>query len=366
MKIAAISLFAVPVRFAGTEYRLSGGRSYTGLDSTIVRIDTDDGVTGWGEICPWGRTYLPEFAEGARAALAAMAPDLIGTDPSNPAAMLTTMDRLLQGHGYAKAAVDMACWDILGKSLGAPVHALLGGRQAQSIPLLSSLYNGTADDMIARIESARAQGVAGFSAKASGDPTRDVATFRAIAEARRPGETIIVDANGGWSVPAALQVLLPLDGLGFLFEQPCATLDECARVRRRLRSPFILDESAVAADDLVRILKEDAADALHFKISRVGGITRARMFRDFCAVAGLSSFWEASGGTAIADAAAAHVAISAPAGVPHKFWSSQEFNGQSICTGGPIVAQGVMKIGDEHGLGVEPDPDALGSPWASC
>lgn len=359
MKITDVALFRAPIPFAGTTYKLSGGRSYEGLDSTLVRIDTDAGISGWGEICPWGRDYLPEFAEGARAALAVMAEGLAGLDPCNPAAVNAAMDRLLMGHPYAKAAVDTACWDVFGKATGQPVHALLGGRQAEEIPMLSSLYNGPPEDMLARVEASRAQGVRSFSAKASGDPAADIEVFRAIAEARRPDETFIVDANGGWSVPAALQVLSAVDGRGLMFEQPCATLSECLRVKERMVSPFILDESAITAEDLTQILRLGAADALHFKISRVGGITRARMFRDFCAVGGLSGFWEASGGSAVADAAAAHVAISAPAGAPHKFWSCQEYAAAPFCSGGPRYEDGVMRLPDLPGLGVEVSEAAL-------
>lgn len=362
MKITEISLFKTPISFAGTNYQLSGGRAYTELDSTLVLIETDVGISGWGEICPWGRDYLPEFAEGARAALKVIKPGLLGLDPSNPVAINTAMDRLLMGHGYAKAAVDMACWDILGKAAGQPVYALLGGRQSDAIPMLSSLYNGPVDDMLSRIERARSAGIKSFSAKASGNVAADIVTFQAITDARRPDETFIIDANGGWSVSAALQVLGSIDGRGLFFEQPCPTLSECLRVKQRMISPFILDESAITAEDLVQILRQDAADALHFKISRVGGITKARMFRDFCAIAGLSGFWEASGGSAVADAAAAHVAVSAPAGTPHKFWSCQEFNAEDFCAGGPTFTNGSMRPPDRPGLGVEVDMTALGSP----
>lgn len=364
MKITAISLFAVPISFAGTAYKLSGGRSYEALDSTLVRVETNAGLEGWGEICPWGRNYLPEFAEGARAALAVLAPDLLGQDPCNPARLNALMDRLMTGHIYAKAAIDMACWDVLGKQAGLPVHALLGGRQADRIPLLSSLYNGPVDDMLARVEEARKKNIHSFSAKASGVVYDDIAQYRELGRQRLPHETFIADANGGWGAPAALQVLTAVDDLGYMFEQPCPSMAECNRVRARVRSPFILDESAITADDLTAIARSDAADALHFKISRVGGITKARMFRDFCAVAGLSAFWEASGGSAVADAAAAHVAISAPVGAPHKYWSCQEYNSEPLCSGGPIFEDGFMGVGDEPGLGVSPHPEILREPLA--
>ena len=359
MKITGISLFALPISFAGTAYKLSGGRSYEALDSTLVRLETDSGLEGWGEICPWGRNYLPEFAEGARAALSVLAPDLIGQDAGNPARLNVLMDSLMTGHIYAKAAIDMACWDVLGKQAGLPVHALLGGRQADRIPLLSSLYNGPVDEMLARVEMARRQNIHSFSAKASGRVDADIEQYRELGRQRLASETFIADANGGWSVPAALQVLTAVDDLGFMFEQPCQSMAECNRVRMRVRSPFILDESAISADDLAAISRNDSADALHFKISRVGGITKARMFRDFCAVAGISAFWEASGGSAVADAAAAHVAISAPLGAPHKYWSCQEYNAEQHCSGGPIVDGGFMSISDEPGLGVSPFPEAL-------
>lgn len=359
MKITAISLYQAPIAFSGQPYRLSGGRSYGALDTTLVRIDTDQDVSGWGEICPWGRSYLPEFAEGARTALQVMMPDLIGLNPCNPSAVNAAMDQLLMGHLYAKAAIDIACWDVFGKASGQPVHALLGGQQSARIPLLCSLYNGPPDDMTTRVAAARERGIKSFSAKASGDVTRDIEAFAALAGCRLPDETFILDANGGWSVPTALSVLQTVDGMGFLVEQPCATITECVRVKRRLVSPMILDESAVTSDDLMRIVTEDAADALHVKISRVGGITRARMFRDFCAVANLPTFWEASGGSALADAAAANVALSAPPGMPHKFWSCQEFHTNTFCTGGPAFANGAVTLSDRPGLGVDVDASQL-------
>lgn len=358
MRISHISMYGFPISFSGTAYRLSGGRTYESLDSTLVCVETECGITGWGEICPWGRDYLPEFAEGARAAIEVMSPDLIGEDPGNTASINKAMDDLLQGHNYAKAAIDIACWDILGKKSGLPVYSLLGGRRSATIPLLSSLYHGPIDDMLARLEAARSRGIKSFSAKASGDVATDIAQFQALADARSSEETVIADANAGWSVPAALQVLTAVDGRGLLFEQPCSTLAECERVRARVRSPIILDESAVSVDDMMQIVRSDLADSIHFKISRVGGITKARIFRDFCAVAGLSCFWEASGGSAIADAAAAHVAFSSPPGTPHKFWSCQEYNAEGGSVGGPIVNDGVVELGDEPGLGAEPS-DAI-------
>ena len=107
---------------------MSGGRSVKALPSTLVRVTTDDGVVGWGETCPLGPTYLEAHAEGARAALRQFAPALIGADPSNLHAVQDAMDGALRGHAYAKSAVDIACWDVLGRALGVPVSTLLARR----------------------------------------------------------------------------------------------------------------------------------------------------------------------------------------------------------------------------------------------
>ena len=364
MKIKSISIFKFPIEFGETKYVLSGGRVCDGLDGTLVRIDTACGITGWGEISPWGRNYLPEFAEGARATINSLAPDLIGQNPSNPAQITALMDKILYGHLYAKAAIDTACWDILGKKSGLPIHTLLGGAQTDSIPLLGSLYHGPADDMIARVEAFRAKGIHSYSAKASGNIETDCDVFPALLDQQLSTDTFIIDANAGWSVSGAVTVLNKLRDYRFMVEQPCRTLAECLRVRQKTQQPTILDESIIESDNLVQILTTNAADVLHFKISRIGGLTKARMIRDFCALSGYSTFWEGSGGGGIASTAAAHVALSAPIGYPHVFWSCEEFNREPTCKGGTDLTNGFMTLGNEPGLGAEPFSDLTKSPLA--
>src|SRR6185295_14356607 len=106
---------------------MSSGRVVDVLPSTVVRIRTRDGVDGFGETCPLGSTYLPAFAEGARAALRELAPALIGVDAANLAAVTERMDATLRGQGPAKSALDVACWDVLGRATGVSVATLLGG-----------------------------------------------------------------------------------------------------------------------------------------------------------------------------------------------------------------------------------------------
>jgi L-alanine-DL-glutamate epimerase-like enolase superfamily enzyme len=129
MKIARITAWQKTLPLA-EPYWLSGGRlKFEALDSTLVRIDSDDGLAGWGEGCPWGHTYLPAFGGGIRAALELLAPVLVGRDPRDIDALNRAMDLALPGHPYAKSPLDIALWDILGQSAGLPLYALLSWRK---------------------------------------------------------------------------------------------------------------------------------------------------------------------------------------------------------------------------------------------
>ncbi len=135
MLIERVDVFDFPLTYVHGEYVMSGGRVISTLPSTLVRVTTDDGVTGWGEVCPLGTTYLAAHAEGARAALALLAPAVVGLDATNLAAVNAAMDRALAGHEYAKSPIDVACWDVLGRALGVSVTTLLGGLRQESFPL---------------------------------------------------------------------------------------------------------------------------------------------------------------------------------------------------------------------------------------
>src|SRR4030095_13418040 len=148
--IARTRSFAVQIR-AITAYRLdlpdgpyicSGGRSALGFDALIVRVDSDDGLAGWGEMAPLGGFYDPAFPGVARAAFGELAASLIGDDPTQVVAVDRRMDHHLKGHPYAKSAIDMACWDLLGKRAGRPLAELLGGRFGSQVDLYRSVSQG--------------------------------------------------------------------------------------------------------------------------------------------------------------------------------------------------------------------------------
>ena len=139
MKITRILAYRVDLPLHEGSYKWSGGKSVSVFDSTVVAVETDAGVTGWGEVCPLGPFYLPAYAAGARAGIAELGPHLIGEDPTQLGKLNRRMDAALLGHAYVKSAIDMACWDILGKVTGQPACMLLGGRYGDDFGLYRAI-----------------------------------------------------------------------------------------------------------------------------------------------------------------------------------------------------------------------------------
>ncbi len=211
MKITRITMYQVNLPIAGGGYRMSGGRVVKVLDNTVVSIETDEGITGWGETSPFGSFYLQAFAAGARAGIGELAPHLIGQDPRRLGEVSDIMDKTLTGHPYVKAALDMASWDILGKAIGLPICDLLGGRLIQEIPLrigitTSGKTAATAESIIAGVQQRRNQGFRHFSIKPGDDPDGDIERIRTVASALQPGELLVADANKGWLLHEAVRV----------------------------------------------------------------------------------------------------------------------------------------------------------------
>ena len=151
MKIRKISVYQVDLPLHEGSYKWSGGKSVSVFDSTVVRIDTDEGVVGYGEVCPLGPFYLPAYAAGCRAGLKELAPHLIGVDPLQLDKLNRWMDAALKGHPYVKAGIDMACWDILGQVSGQPVCTLLGGRYGDDFVLYRAISQEAPEAMAARV-----------------------------------------------------------------------------------------------------------------------------------------------------------------------------------------------------------------------
>jgi L-alanine-DL-glutamate epimerase-like enolase superfamily enzyme len=362
MKITGLKLYRVELPLHEGSYKWSGGRSVEVFDSTVVELLTDEGVKGYGEVCPLGPAYLPAYAAGARTGIIELAPHLIGLDPTQPALVNRRMDESLRGHPYVKSAIDMACWDILGKVCGQSVATLLGGRFGPDFALYRAISQDTPERMAANIAGYRAQGYTKFQLKSGSDVATDIARIHAVAKELQPGDILVADANCGWTQHEALCVADGARDVNVYLEQPCLSYEECLVVRRHTNRPFILDE---VIDDLKMVTRgyaDQAMDVINLKISKVGGITKARQIRDLCVSLGIAMTIEDTWGGDIITSAIAHLAHSTP---PEYLFSATDFNSYvtvSIADGAPQRQHGRLAASNEPGLGIRPRMEVLGKP----
>ena len=362
MKITAIKAWQVDLPLREGRYNWSGGNFMEVFDSTVVAVETDEGITGYAECCPLGSAYLPSYAKGVRAGIAEIGPKLIGLDPTDLWPLNHHMDAVLRGHLYVKAPIDIACWDILGKVAGLPVHKLLGGAEQDRIALYRAISQEDSSRMAEKVAGYRKEGYTKFQLKVGGDPSDDIARIRACRGILEPGDILVADANTGWSKADAARVVNAVRDLDVYIEQPCMTYEESLSIRRRTALPFVMDEVIGSAADLVKGISEDAFDVINLKISKVGGLTKAKLMRDLCVSAGILMTIEDTWGGDIVTATIAHLARS----TPEKFcFTATDFNSYvtvPIADGAPRRVDGFMTTSDAPGLGVTPKFDVLGGP----
>ena len=360
MIITAIKAWQVDLPLKEGRYSWSNGNFVDVFDSTVVAIETDEGITGYAECCPLGSAYLPSYALGVRAGLSELAPHLIGHDPLNIGQINRTMNAALRGHPYAKAPIDIACWDLLGKVTGLPVYALLGGAAQDDVALYRAISQESPEKMAAKIEGYSTEGYTKFQLKVGGNANDDIDRIHATRAVLKPSDLLVADANTGWTRHEAARVVNAVANLDVYIEQPCMTYEESLSIRKRTSLPFILDEVIDGTDTLIRGIAEDAMDVINLKISKVGGLTNAKLMRDLCVSSGIPMTIEDTWGGDITTAAIAHLARS----TPEEFcFSATDFNSYgtvTIADGAPQRVNGRMTAADRPGLGIMPDFDVLG------
>ena len=367
MKITKITVYQKNLPLS-EPYWLSGGRlKFETLDATFIKVETDQGVTGWGEGTPWGHTYLPAHGPGIRSGLQTLAPALLSENPCQSNRIEYVMDKALPGHLYVKAPIDMACLDIHGQISGESLPNLLGGSFDVPTRVMSSISTGSPESMVALIEKYRALGYRGHSVKVGGSNTDlDIARVKAIEQDRREDERILYDVNRAWTRREAAIVMNAVGHLGATFEQPCETTADIAALRRITSSPISIDETLVSLNDMVEIAQNGICEVVNIKINRVGGLTKARRIRDVAIAHGIQIYVMATGGSALADAEAAALAQSIPEEFRLGCWSCQDMLAIDIAPGrGPRSKNGELWIPDTPGLGLVPDESLLGDPTAT-
>ena len=365
MKIIRISVYHVDLPLEHP-YWLSGGRlKFEVLDATFVKVETDEGLVGWGEGTPWGHTYVPAHGPGIRSGIETMVPFVLGLDPRKVVEVERAMDLALPGHLSAKSPIDMACWDIFGQAAKLPIADLMGGGSRTPAPIASSVGAKTVEETREVMDRYRTRGYWVHSVKVGGDVERDIERIRDV-EAHRPmGERILYDVNRAWTRQQALRVMKATEDLGVMFEQPGETLDDIAAIRPLHSAPVSVDESLVTLQDATRIVRDGLAEVFGIKLNRVGGLTKARRICDIAMAHGIDCFVMATGGSVMADVEALHLAATIPEHHLLGVWACQDMLTCDIAGGrGPRNVDGHLHLPETPGLGVHPDEEALGSPVA--
>jgi L-alanine-DL-glutamate epimerase-like enolase superfamily enzyme len=360
MKIARVEPIAVslpmikPVVMAGEEVRRA--------DNVIVRVASADGFVGWGEAAS-APTMTGETVPGMVAAVHYLASALEGRDAGDITGALAAMHgRMYANHG-AKAAIEIALHDLLGRATQRPVHALLGEQQRSRVAILRVIGTGDLDDDLRQAKEKKQQGFTAFKIKVGVDtPAADAQRTRKICALLGPDRLISADANQGYSTAQALAYARAVAGCGLgFFEQPvdASDLAGMAEVAAGADVPIGADEGIHSADDIRRHHERRAARGVSLKAIKLGGLRAVVEAGRLCEALDMRVNVSCkTGESSIACAAALHVA----AVLPRIDWAlTLTHSGLAADVTEPPVRidHGFADVLDRPGLGVDVDEDRL-------
>ncbi len=366
MRISEVHIYQHELPVKDGPYTMANAEVWS-LDSTLVKLVGDDGTVGWGETCPVGPTYAPSHAAGARAAIGEMASGLIGKNPLQPLSLYRTMDGLLNGHAYAKAAIDTAAYDMLGKSTGMRIAELLGGVEQERIPSYYATGVGEPAEITRIATEKMKEGFPRIQIKVGGRPVEiDIEVVSKVWEAVGLNMRLAVDANRGWTTRDAIRFSQACRNIPCIIEQPCNTLEEITAVRPLLQHPVFIDESSVDLNTVLAAIGSNSCDGFGMKVTRMGGLTPMRDFRAICETRSLPHTCDDSWGGDIIAAACAHIAATVRPKLLEGVWLAQPYiEGHYDPANGITINEGHIQLPHGPGLGIEPDESLLGAPIQS-
>jgi L-alanine-DL-glutamate epimerase-like enolase superfamily enzyme len=335
---------------------ISKGRAYTGYPGRVLKMETDEGLVGWGEGTPHGHQYLNTFAGVIQPGMEILAPAVLGMDPTNVEEVYHAMDEALLGQPQIKELVDIACWDIFGKHAGKPLYEMWGGKQIAEVPAMAFLprdFQKHEAYLLDLLATFRSQGYTHFSSKAAYGPEYAIRYLDFMNQHLEPYETMAFDVNRGWTLDQAMKVCIwakKLD-ISFELEQPCETYEECRDLMKLTGIPVLLDECVLTMQDLARAAVEGGIGGLAIKTGRVGGATPSKQMRDFCVSMRIPMTIMSSSGAEIADALLAHLGHSTPSNFMRCIWMGHTLCVNSIADGLTIAGHSLI-ASDQPGLGI--------------
>ncbi|PAP91966.1 mandelate racemase/muconate lactonizing enzyme family protein [Mesorhizobium wenxiniae] len=367
MKIREIHVYSYKLPVKNGPYRIASSTVYA-LETTLVKIVADNDLFGWGETCPIGPTYQPQHSKGALAALEEMAPGLIGADPLQPLALRRRMDSLLNGHRYAKAPLDIAAYDILGKQVNMRVADLLGGAVTERVPSYYACGLGEPDE-VARIAEERAnEGYPRMQFKVGGGrPIEvDIEMVRKVWERVGTRVRLAVDGNRSLTTRDTLRLSRECLDIPFIIEQPCNTIEEIKAIRSQLHHGLYLDENCEDLNTVLRAVGDGICDGFAMKGTRIGGLHAMATFRDICETRSIPHTCDDAWGGDIIAAASTHIGATVHPRLLEGVWIAQPFvEGHYDPENAVKVVDGHISLPTGPGLGVVPDESLFGKPVAS-
>jgi L-alanine-DL-glutamate epimerase-like enolase superfamily enzyme len=361
MKIKSVEPIAVslpmkkPVFMAGVEIRQA--------DNVLVRVEADNGIVGWGEAAS-APTMTGETVESMMAAVAYLVPAVEGREAGDIGGTVAAMAHAMYGNSAAKAAIEMAIHDLIGRATNQPVYALLGGKQRSRMPILGVISTGALASDLREAENKKAEGFAAFKIKVGIDkPLVDAERTRQVCAVLGSGGLISADANQGWSTDEGLQYVRAVGGAGLdFFEQPVHADDIAGMAAIAAAAGAIAigaDESIHSPDDIRRHHERKAARGVSLKTIKLGGLRAVMEAGRLCDTLGMNVNVSAkTGESSIACAAATHIA----AALPQIAWGltlSNEGLSDDV-TSRPIrIAGGHVEVSDRPGLGIDVDEERI-------
>ena len=356
----AVHTVRLPVR---ARRRQGSGDATPEAEVVVVRIDTDAGIHGWGEAAPWA--VFTGTVEAAAAALHVhFRPILVGADPFDVQRLMARADRAVVGAPEAKAAMEMALFDIMGKALRTPVHNLLGGAVRTEIPLSFSIAN---PDIDADVETARTlygEGHRIFKVKTGfARHAEDIRRLEKLRTELPDDVDLRVDYNQGLEVFEAIPRLREIEPFRLTFiEQPVPTeqTEAMARIAAALDTPIMADETVFTAHQALTMAREGIADAVSVKVSKSGGMLRGKEVAAIAAAAGIPCYGGSMFETGLSHLAGTHM-IAATPNFPLgcEFFHARYYLTEDLLSAPFPVKDGNVVVPDGPGLGIEVDEDRV-------
>ena len=359
MKIDRIEIgeVAIPLR---TPFK-TALRTVDAVNDILIRIVTNDGTSGYGEAPPTAVITGETKASIREAIMQYIAPSIIGMEISDLDSIMRRLHASIVKNTSAKAAVDMAVYDLYAKALGQPLYKVLGGAK-RKIETDLTISANPVDEMVRDSLQAVQDGFGILKVKVGKCGIKDVESLLAIRKAVGPDILIRVDANQGWSPKEAVRIIRLLEDKDMqaeLVEQPVNAHDLAGLkfVTQQVQTPILADESVFSVKDALHIIQTQSADLINIKLMKTGGIHEALKI---CAVAetyGVDCMIGCMLESKISVSAAAHLAAA------KNIITMVDLDGPSLCRmdiyeGGPLFSGGTIKMGDANGIGINAFPKA--------